>query len=49
MHFYLHLSNIDIIFVGFTPIVFTYVGSFIYVVILFRRFLAYTLKTNYLF
>ncbi len=35
--------------VGFTPMVFTYVGSFIYVAILFRRFLAYTIKRILIF
>ncbi len=30
--------------VGFTPIIYTYIGSFFYVVVLFRRYLAHTLK-----
>lgn len=34
----------DYYVVGFTPIIYTYVGSFFYVVMLFRRYLAHTLK-----
>ncbi|QVK19161.1 rhomboid family intramembrane serine protease [Mycoplasmatota bacterium] len=37
-------SNYQTYPVGFTPIVYTFVGSFIYVVILYRRFLANSFK-----
>ncbi len=42
--FLLAFINSDTYVIGFTPIIYTYVGSFIYVILIFRRFLAYMLK-----